>query len=30
MSCNAMFLSGQVEKSFGKLKVEDYLQGSEE
>ena len=30
MFCNAMFLSGQAEEIFGKLKAEDYLHGLEE
>jgi len=29
MFCNAMFLSGQAEEIFGKLKAEDYLHGLE-
>lgn len=30
MFCNAMFLSGQAEEIFGKLKAENYLHGLEE
>jgi len=30
MFCNAMFLSGQAEEVFGKLKAENYLHGLEE
>ena len=30
MFCNAMFLSGQAEEIFGKLKAEDYLYGLDE
>lgn len=30
MFCNAMFLSGQAEEIFGKLKAEDYLHGLDE